>query len=93
MVRARRATVESAVALRFSSGLRAARAQQSSEPENLLDFDMTVVSVTDDQLLVGCKDCERRIEIPLSVAIPLAIHNDTLGVLRTVTGFSIDVRI
>jgi hypothetical protein len=57
----------------------------------LQDFNMAVVPVTDEDLLVSCEHREIGIEVPLTVGVALAIDHDALDQLRPVMRLGTDV--
>jgi hypothetical protein len=58
-----------------------------AKPRALLEFNIAVVSVTDDELFVGCEHGEIGVEVPLTACIALAVQDDAFDALRAVVRF------
>src|ERR1700678_890303 len=58
---------------------------------SLLDFNMAVVSMADEDFLVGCEQGEIRVEVPRAVRVALAVYHHSLCELGAVMRLRDDV--
>jgi hypothetical protein len=58
-----------------------------------LDFNLAIISVAEEQFLVGREDPEERVEVPAPFLVALAAHDDALDGLGTVMAVGVDQRV